>query len=182
MRSAVVALAALAVVLVGGARAATSQWESHAPLPPPRTEVVAATLGSEIAVLGGFTAGGGASTRADAYSPALDRWRRLPDLPLGVHHAMAAAAGGRLYVLGGYNARGEPLRTVFVLERRRWRSLPRLPFARAAAGAAGAGPRVVGPRASTQTRPISGRGDPAGGAGRPPSRSPTPVAGRPPRR
>jgi N-acetylneuraminic acid mutarotase len=143
MRSAVVALAALAVVLVGGARAATSQWESHAPLPLPRTEVVAATLGSEIAVLGGFTAGGGASTRADAYSPALDRWRRLPDLPLGVHHAMAAAAGGRLYVLGGYNARGEPLRTVFVLERRRWRSLPRLPFARAAAGAAVTGRRIV---------------------------------------
>jgi hypothetical protein len=112
-------------------------------MPLPRTEVAAATLGTEIAVLGGFTLDGGASRRADAYSPALDRWRRLADLPIGVHHAMAAAAAGRLYVLGGYTAGGQPLRAAFVLERGRWRSLPRMPFPRAAAGAAVAGSRIV---------------------------------------
>jgi len=94
-------------------------------------------------VVGGFTADGDASARADLYSPSLDRWRRLPDLPVGVHHAMAVGTGGRLYVLGGYVARGMPLRTAFVLEGGRWRALPRMPFPRAAAGAAVVGARIV---------------------------------------
>jgi N-acetylneuraminic acid mutarotase len=109
----------------------------------PRTEVAAAVFGNEIAVVGGFTAAGAASTRADAYSPSLDRWRRLPDLPVGVHHAMAVGAAGRLYVLGGYRSRGEPLRTVFELDAGRWRALPRMPFPRAAAGAAAVGRQIV---------------------------------------
>ncbi|MFM6962876.1 MAG: kelch repeat-containing protein, partial [Micrococcales bacterium] len=54
----------------------------------------AAVVGSEIVVLGGFTADGGSSRRVDAYSPARDTWRRLPDLPVGVNHAMAIS--GRL--------------------------------------------------------------------------------------
>ena len=112
-------------------------------MPLPRTEVSAATVGSEIMVLGGFTLDRGASTRVDAYSPARNRWRRLPDLPVGVHHAMAVGAGGRLHVLGGYTVDGVPLRTVFVLERGRWRTLPRMPFARAAAGAGVAGGKIV---------------------------------------
>jgi len=144
MRAMVAALLGCVPALLSvSAAAAPAQWESRAPLPVPRTEVAAATVGSEIAVVGGFTADGGASARADAYSPALDRWRRLPDLPVGVHHAMAVGAGGKLYVLGGYHARGVPLRTAFVLERGRWRALPRMPFARAAAGAAAAGGRIV---------------------------------------
>jgi non-specific serine/threonine protein kinase len=112
-------------------------------MPLPRTEVAAAVVGSEIAVLGGFTIDRGASTRVDAYSPARDRWRRLPDLPVGVHHSMAVGARGRLYVLGGYTVDGLPLRTVLVLERGRWRMLPRMPYARAAAGAAVAGNKIV---------------------------------------
>ena len=136
-------LVAVALVLVPLGSAAPSAWETRAPLPVPRTEVVAAVVGSEIAVVGGFTADGDASARADLYSPSLDRWRRLPDLPVGVHHAMAVGTGGRLYVLGGYVARGMPLRTAFVLEGGRWRALPRMPFPRAAAGAAVVGARIV---------------------------------------
>jgi hypothetical protein len=112
-------------------------------MPLPRTEVVAARVGSEIIVLGGLALDRSASRRVDAYSPASDAWRRLPDLPIGVHHAMAAGAGGRLYVLGGYTAAGEPLRAAFVLARGAWRALPRMPFPRAAAGAAIAGRRIV---------------------------------------
>jgi len=134
---------AVALVLVPLGTAASSAWETRAPLPVPRTEVAAAVVGSEIAVVGGFAADGSASVRADTYSAALDRWRRLPDLPVGVHHAMAVGAGGRLYVLGGYRARGVPLRTAFILERDRWRALPRMPFPRAAAGAAVAGTTIV---------------------------------------
>jgi N-acetylneuraminic acid mutarotase len=133
----------VAAVVAGSSGAAPLEWDAHAPLASPRTEVAAAVVGREIVVVGGFTADGGASARADAYSAARDSWRRLPDLPIGVHHAMAVGAGGRAYVLGGYESRGVPLRTAFVLERGRWRPLPRMPFARAAAGAAVVGGKIV---------------------------------------
>ena len=112
-------------------------------MPLPRTEVAAAAVGSEIVVVGGFTIDGGASRRADAYSPARDSWRRLPDLPIGVHHAMAVGVAGKAYVLGGYTATGATLRTAFVLEDGAWRALPRMPFPRAAAGAGASGRRIV---------------------------------------
>jgi Kelch motif len=133
----------VAMVVAGSAGAATSEWDTNAPLPLPRTEVAAALVGNEVVVLGGFTSDGGASRRADAYSPARDSWRRLPDLPIGVHHAMAVGAAGKVYVLGGYAATGATLRTVFVLESGAWRALPRMPFPRAAAGAGVAGRRIV---------------------------------------
>jgi len=81
--------------------------------------------------------------RADAYSPARDTWRRLPNLPVGVNHAIAVGAGGRVYVLGGYSESGAILRSVFLFDGRRWRSLPRMPFPRAAAGAGVAGRQIV---------------------------------------
>lgn len=134
-------LAALVTAAVAGA--APRDWEVRAPLPLPRTEVVASAVGSEIVVLGGLTPDGSASRRVDAYSPGPNRWRRVRDLPIGVHHAMAVGVGGRLYVLGGYTADGAPLRTAFMLERGSWRSLPRMPFPRAAAGAGVAGRWIV---------------------------------------
>lgn len=140
-RLAPLALVALVLVPVGAAGA--SAWEQRADLPLPRTEVAAAVVGSEIAVVGGFNADGSHSARADMYSPSLDSWRRLPDLPVSAHHAMAVGNAGRLYVLGGYSHDGRPLRSAFVLRGGEWRSLPRLPFARAAAGAAVAGGRIV---------------------------------------
>ena len=134
---------ALALVLIPLATAGSYAWEARAPMPLPRTEVVAATVGSEIVVLGGLTLERGAATRVDAYSPARNSWRRLPDLPIGVHHSMAVGAGGKPYVLGGYTEAGMPLRGAFVLEAGRWRALPRLPFPRAAAGAGVAGGKIV---------------------------------------
>jgi N-acetylneuraminic acid mutarotase len=132
-----------AVVVTGSAGAAPFEWDRHAPLPLPRTEVAAAVVGSEIVVVGGFTADGGSASRADAYSPSRDAWRRLPDLPVGVNHAMAVGIGRRVYVLGGYTASGGTLRTAFVLENGAWRALPRMPFPRAAAGVGVAGRRIV---------------------------------------
>jgi Kelch motif len=130
-------------IVAGAAGAAPLQWDTRAPMPLPRTEVAAAAAGNEIVVVGGFTADGGASQRADAYSPARDTWRRLPDLPVGRHHAMAIGVGGKAYVLGGYNSAGAPLRTAFVLEDGAWRALPRMPFPRAAAGVGVSGRRIV---------------------------------------
>ncbi|HEX4747164.1 MAG TPA: kelch repeat-containing protein [Gaiellaceae bacterium] len=138
-----VLVAALLMGVAGAAGGSSTQWESGAPLPVPRTEVAAAAVASEIVVVGGFTQDGGASRRADAYSPARDSWRRLPDLPLGLHHAMLVGAGGKPYLMGGYTASGMPQRGVFVLERGAWRRLPGMPSARAAAGAVVVGRRIV---------------------------------------
>jgi non-specific serine/threonine protein kinase len=135
------AVAGLALVPLAGASAA--QWEERAPMPFARTEVVAATVGKEVFVLGGIPIEGGASNRVDAYNPARNTWRRVPNLPAGVHHAMATGARGRLYVFGGFSVAGVLQRTAWVLEGRRWRALPRMPFPRAAAGAAFANGKIV---------------------------------------
>ncbi|MFN0155488.1 MAG: Kelch repeat-containing protein [Gaiella sp.] len=138
-----VAMLVLLGAAVGAAGAATLQWETRAPMPLARTEVAAATVGSEILVVGGLTIDGSPSRRADMYSPAGDSWRRLPDLPVGAHHAMAIGVGGMPYVLGGYSGPGAILRTVFVLENGAWRPLPRMPVPRAAAGVGVVGRRIV---------------------------------------
>src|SRR6266550_2182396 len=117
------ALGALAAALV-----LAGTWETRAPLPVARSEVAGARVGSSIAVVGGFLADGSNSARADLYSPARDRWTRLPDLPIAVNHPMAAGFGGRLYVFGGYRRfGGPPLRDLFVLHGSHWGRLPSLP-------------------------------------------------------
>jgi Kelch motif protein len=129
--------AVLAVFLGGGlASAAPPRWHSAAAVPVPRTEVAAALFGREIGVVGGFLASGQNSGRADAYSPARNRWRRLPDLPVRVDHAMAAGRGSELYLVGGYGPGSVALPTAFVLRGGRWRVLPPMPAPRAAGGAA----------------------------------------------
>jgi N-acetylneuraminic acid mutarotase len=125
----------LAVVPLAGA--ATGGWESHAPLPEPRTEVAAGIARGELVVVGGFVASGANSARADTYSAARNGWRRLPDLPVAVDHAAAASANGTIYVVGGYGGDRAPLDTVFALgPNETWRRLARLPDGRAAAAAA----------------------------------------------
>jgi len=143
-------LLALVVVLAGGPSAEATrdggsppEWQAAAQLPVARSEVASAVVGEEIAIAGGFLSDGKSSARVDVYSPRLDRWRRLPDLPVAVNHAMAAGHAGRLYVVGGYGQDRTRLRTAFVLRNGRWRPLPRLPAARAAAGAAVVGGALV---------------------------------------
>lgn len=126
----------VAAVLGLGAGGQAAAWQSHAPLPEPRTEVAAAIARGEIVVVGGFTADGGNSARVDGYSIADNRWRRLPDLPVAVDHAAAASVNGRVYVVGGYGRDRSPLDAAFALEKGSWRRLAPLPDARAAAAAA----------------------------------------------
>ena len=61
----------IGAALVALALSGSAQWRSHAPLPVPRTEVAAAALGAEIAIVGGYVASGGSSNEVDLYSPAL---------------------------------------------------------------------------------------------------------------
>ena len=120
-------------------------WLTAAPLPQPRTEVGAALLRGEIMVVGGLTADGVPSARAEAFSAATGRWRPLPNLPVAVHHPLVASGAGRVYVAGGYGGQlgaGERLRTVFAFDGVRWRALPRMPEHRAAGGAAVVGGRL----------------------------------------
>ncbi len=124
------ALATLVVALAGAA------WQSHEPLPVPRTEVAAAPFRGDIAVVGGYLADGTSTDDVDLYDPAADDWSRLPDLPVGVNHAAAASAGGKLYVVGGYGGPGVRLRSAYVFDGDRWRALAPMPDARGAAGAA----------------------------------------------
>lgn len=135
-RTVLFALFLVAFLLVACASGGSSGWQRHAPLSEPRTEVAAAVANGSIVAVGGFQSTGANSPRADTYSIAEDRWRRLPDLPLAVDHAAAASANGRVYILGGYGSDRRPLRTAFVLEAGRWRSLAPMPEARAAAAAA----------------------------------------------
>jgi N-acetylneuraminic acid mutarotase len=133
---------AAAFVLLGAGAGQQTQWREAAPMPSPRSEVAAALVNGEIAVVGGFREGGANSTRVDAFSPSRNRWRRLPDLPIAVDHAAAAAFRGRLYVAGGYRFDRSRSDEAFVLANGRWSRLPRMPFARAAAGAAFSGGKL----------------------------------------
>jgi non-specific serine/threonine protein kinase len=114
---------------------AAASWLTGPAIPEPRTEVAAATLRSEIVVVGGLLSSGGNSRRADAFAPGTGRWRRLPDLPVGVDHAAIASARGRVYVVGGYGADRSPLRAAYRFDGTRWQRLPPPPEPRAAAAA-----------------------------------------------
>jgi len=115
---------------------AVAAWTAGTPLPEPRTEVAAAPLRGRIVVVGGFLASGGNSRRVDSYDPTLDRWSRLPDLPVSVDHAASASWHGRMVVVGGYDVDRQPLRAAFLFDGQQWRRLPAPPEERAAAAAA----------------------------------------------
>ena len=130
-------LAAVLLLTSGFGGSAAAGWKKRAPMPVQRSEVAAAVYNGGIAVVGGFYVDGSSSKEVDLYQPSTNRWRRLPDLPVGVNHAMAAAAGGKLYVVGGY---ADPprhwLRYAYAYYGNRWHDLAPMPAARAAGGAA----------------------------------------------
>ena len=126
------------------AAAAPAPWQSHAPLPEPRTEVAAGVARGEIVVVGGFTADGGNSARVGRL---LDRAQRL---------APAARPAGRgrpcrrRRAQAGTSTSSAATAAIGTRSRRRscsgkdetWQRLPALPDARAAAAAAIAGGKL----------------------------------------
>lgn len=120
-----------------------------AALPEPRTEVAGTTWIDRIAVVGGLTADGGASSRADVWDPSADLWDPLPDLPLGLHHTAVVSLDDRLWVVGGYTVEGSevfsPVDVVFSfgVGEDTWREEPPLPEPRGALAATVVDGRII---------------------------------------
>ena len=130
----------------GGSSAPTAAtalvWRRIADIPTGRSEVAATVFRGEVYVIGGF---GGARV-VEIFDG--QRWRRGPDLPLGVDHPMAAAlgdvadGGGGVYVFGG-NA-GAPTARSFRLApgATAWREIAPMPAPRSQAAAVSRGASV----------------------------------------
>ena len=148
------------VLLVAGCSGDAASWRLLPSAPQARTEVAGAALNGRVAVVGGLTADGAVSARADLYDPTRRRWLRLPDMPAPRHHAMAASRRDRLYVAGGFaehHAGGQATDTAWVLYDRAWHPLPPMPEPRAAGGAGIVGNRVyLGGRGGAGPRPPPG--------------------------
>ncbi len=134
----------------GGSSAPTGSaalvWRRIPDIPTGRSEVAATVFRGEVYVIGGF---GGARV-VEIFDG--QRWRRGPDLPLGVDHPMAAAlgdiadGGGGVYVFGG-NAGGPTARSFRLAPgATAWREIAAMPGPRsqAAAVARGASIYIVG--------------------------------------
>ena len=146
------ALLAIALLIPALAEGASPNWKRGAPLPLARGEVAAAVDQGRIYIIGGFTANGQGSTRAEAYLPTTGTWSMEADLPVPVHHTMAAGYRGRVYVAGGYGPDHGQLTTLFAFTGDGWTRLATMPEDRAAVlqqahfrtRAGGAGQRLGG--------------------------------------
>lgn len=129
----------ISMAVLAGCSGSGPSWRMLPAAGEARTGLAGAAVSGRIAVVGGLTADGAPSARADLYDPRRRRWIRLPDMPQAVDRAVLTARGGRLYVMGGYvkGDRGwEASDRAWVLFDRRWHPLPDLPEPRAAAAAA----------------------------------------------
>jgi len=83
---------------------ADAPWVVGAPLRFPRQEHAVAVLGDEVVVVAGVDEGPVTGGWVQAYHPATDQWRDLPELPVDVHHPNVASIDGALYLLGALDA------------------------------------------------------------------------------
>lgn len=84
---------------------ATRRWTRGAPLPAPRGGITGAAQAGCMFVFGGEgepTHVLGLTPTAYGYDPRVDRWTRLPDLPIAVHGLKGSAViGDRIFLPGG---------------------------------------------------------------------------------
>jgi hypothetical protein len=115
---------------------ATRSWRRLPNLPEPRTGATVTWNGRELLVVGGH---GQSSDRAQpyadgvAYSPASNRWRRLPAMDTGRIGHTAVCTGSQLLVWGGQNRSGDawtaPARGLaYDRAADRWSPLPKSPL------------------------------------------------------
>jgi hypothetical protein len=125
----------------------TDTWTSVAPLPAPRSDMAAATVGNKVYVFGGFDARGNVLNDVDMYDPVKDTWTTgFAPMPTarGAMYGVATK-GGEVYVIGGWDGIGNGLATneAYKVAQDTWTAgLPLMPTARAEAGACGHGGRI----------------------------------------
>ena len=103
-----------------------------------RTESTAATIGSKIYLLGGFTPKG-ISRKLDVWDSTSRTWSRGEPLPRGLHHTTASVVNGKLYVIGGFDSSTwRPVRTNYEYDpaTNLWTVKSSMPTARGAHAAA----------------------------------------------
>ncbi len=117
-------------------------WRRIPDIPTGRSEVAATVFRNEVYVIGGF---GGARV-VEIFDG--QRWRRGPDLPLGVDHPMSAAVadtadgGAGVYVFGG-NAGGPTARSFRLApDATAWREIAAMPGPRSQAAAVARGSSI----------------------------------------
>jgi hypothetical protein len=86
----------------------TGVWQTGlAPLPTERSGTATALLGDEILVLGGERFWNQPPRKTvEAYHPATDTWRALPDMAVGAHGIQAVVCNGSVYVAAGATSAG----------------------------------------------------------------------------
>jgi len=94
---------------------ADAAWVQGARLPFPRQEHGVVAADGEIVVVAGVDDGPRTGGWVQAYDPATDTWRDLPELPVDVHHPNLAAVDGSLYLLGALDSTFTEQAHAFVL-------------------------------------------------------------------
>jgi|GEM_PF-3566262 len=104
--------AKIALVILAFAALALSStvyggWKIRAPMPTPRTELCAVTLGDYIYVIGGRGDRGQIFATVERYDPVADRWDTLAARMQKERFSAAAVVfGGKIYVMGGRSREG----------------------------------------------------------------------------
>lgn len=79
-------------------------WSTHAPMPTARGGTACAAVTDRLVVFGGegnVNQTSGVFPNVEAYSPSMDRWVTLPDMPTPRHGMAAASVDDTIYVPGG---------------------------------------------------------------------------------
>ncbi|WP_162449974.1 Kelch repeat-containing protein [Phytoactinopolyspora mesophila] len=112
-------------------------WVRLDAAPSSRTEVAAATLGTQIYVVGGFGPDGSTVSTVEILDTETGEWSEGPELPVGLNHAMAVSAAGTIFVIGGYGGFVTDISMeVYRLEDDTWQAMAPMPEGRAAAAVA----------------------------------------------
>lgn len=82
---------------------ATNTWETRKPIPTKRSQLVPATVGGKIYLIGGLndTDTGTASDVNEVYDPATDTWATRKPMPTAVFSYASAVVEDKIYVIGG---------------------------------------------------------------------------------
>jgi len=109
-------------------------WESLAPMPTPRTEVVAIPVNEKIYIIGGFDNFGRGTDIVEVYDTVRNTWESVSPIPERLHHVGAAAYSEEIFVVGGYMDGWNPSNSLFIYDTLTdsWRSGPSMPTARGA--------------------------------------------------